>query len=327
MSSLIEKIVSGGQAGVDRGALEAALELGFPYGGYIPKGRRAEDGIVPLEFLEMTEDTWEDYLHRTELNVINSDATLILSRTRELTGGTKRTAEFCEKYGKPYWIENPENPNETDRGFEFLYWIEAEFGDRGIILNVAGPRESKEAGIQAVTRSFIKSILSESCVSNAAYVQQVIAVSPFVKEDDDEGFLWSFRVIEPTTNQQIDTSISPYALLNSLGEERGEQELLTCGCGVAECARISHEKFECTEKYVHWSFVEMGTVHSLFFDRISYEMAAIEMLHDIYVTKVGWRFNAIEYNSYEDFKTAVDEFLSAKPHFKYIWDELEEYST
>jgi hypothetical protein len=194
------------------------------------------------------------------------------------------------------------------------------------VLNIAGPRESKEAGIQAETRSFLNRVLSEPSISNASNIRQVIIESPFVKEDDDEGFLWSFRVVEPTTNQQIDTSISPYALLNSLGEERGEQELLTCGCGVAECARISHEKFECTEKYVHWSFVEMGTAHSLFFDRISYEMAAIEMLHDIYVTKVGWRFNAIEYNSYEDFKTAVDEFLAAKPHFKAMWDEAEEDS-
>ena len=159
--ALIRKIVSGGQTGVDRGALEAALDLGFPYGGYVPKGRRSEDGNVPLEFAAMTEDTRKDYLHRTELNVINSDATLILSRTRELTGGTKRTAEFCKKHGKPYWIDNPEHPNETDRGLEFFYWIEAEFGESEIVLNIAGPRESKEAGIQAATRSVVKRFLSE----------------------------------------------------------------------------------------------------------------------------------------------------------------------
>ena len=165
---LIAKIVSGGQTGVDRGAIEAALENGFPYGGLIPKGRLAEDGVVPLKFDKMEEASNKNYIFRTEWNVVHSDATLILSRTRELTGGSKRTAEFCEKHGKPYWIDNPEQPNETDRGLEFLYWIEAEFGERGIVLNVAGPRESKEVGIQAATRSFVKRILSEPGVVEAA---------------------------------------------------------------------------------------------------------------------------------------------------------------
>ena len=157
---------------------------------------------------------------------------------------------------------------------------------------------------------------------------QIIEKSPFVKSTDSEdGVFWSIEVKDTATNRTVATSISPYALLASLGEERGDQELFTCDCGVAECARIYHEKFECTEKYVHWSFVEQRIAHSLFFDRITYEMAAIEMLHDIYVTKEGWKFNAIEYDSYEDFKSAVDEFLAVKPHFKAIWDETEEAST
>lgn len=158
---LISKIVSGGQTGVDRGALEAAFDLGFPYGGLIPKGRLAEDGIVPLKFDLMEESSRKDYLYRTEWNVVHSDATLILSRERTLTGGTKRTAEFCEKHGKPYWIDNPENPNQTDRGLEFLYWIEAQFGEIGIVLNVAGPRESKAPGIQSATKAFLMRILYE----------------------------------------------------------------------------------------------------------------------------------------------------------------------
>jgi hypothetical protein len=68
--------------------------------------------------------------------------------------------EFCEKHGKPYWIDNPEQPNETDRGLEFSYWVEAEFGERGIVLNVAGPGESKEAGIQAATKAFVARLIS-----------------------------------------------------------------------------------------------------------------------------------------------------------------------
>ena len=165
---LVSKIVSGGQTGVDRGALEAALEAGFPYGGLIPKGRLAEDGIVPLKFDQMEEASNKSYIFRTEWNVVHSDATLLLSRTRELTGGTKRTAEFCEKHGKPYWIDNPETPNETDRGLEVLYWIEAEFGERGIVLNVAGPRESKCPGIQASTKQFIATLLKRLTAADSA---------------------------------------------------------------------------------------------------------------------------------------------------------------
>lgn len=76
---LISKIVSGGQTGVDRGALEAAYELGFPYGGLIPKGRLAEDGIVPEKFDQMEVAFRKEYLFRTEWNVTHSDATLIIS--------------------------------------------------------------------------------------------------------------------------------------------------------------------------------------------------------------------------------------------------------
>ena len=165
--ALISKIVSGGQTGVDRGALEAALDLDFPYGGYIPKGRRAEDGMVPLKFAAMTEDTRKDYLHRTELNVINSDATLILSRTKEQTGGTKRTIEFCEKHGRPYWIENPDSPSETDRGLEFIYWIEATL-QWGCTINVAGPKETKAPGIERATYQYIKRVLLEPCNANTS---------------------------------------------------------------------------------------------------------------------------------------------------------------
>lgn len=154
---------------------------------------------------------------------------------------------------------------------------------------------------------------------------QIIEKSPFVKDiDSTEGFFWSLEAKDPATNQTVAASISPYALLNSLGEDRGEEELFTCGCGVAECARICHERFVRTEAYIRWSFVGSGTAYARSFDRIAYEVGAIEMLHDIYVTRVGWRFNAMEYDSYEDFKVDVDRFLAAKPRFKAMWDAIEE---
>lgn len=143
---------------MDRGAIEAAREVGFPYGGLVPKGRKAEDGIVPLEFVGMTEDTTCGYLHRTERNVMDSDATLILSPTRTLSGGTRRTAAFCKKHGKPCFVVNP---FDTDGAACMMlaqgFW--AEFGRRKIVLNVAGPRESKAPGIQAAARRLVKTLV------------------------------------------------------------------------------------------------------------------------------------------------------------------------
>ena len=102
---MIEKIVSGAQTGADRGGLEAALARGVPVGGWVPAGRRAEDGTIPERFMQagLVETRSSSYLVRTELNVKDTDATLILSFTVEgaISGGTKRTAEFARKHGKP----------------------------------------------------------------------------------------------------------------------------------------------------------------------------------------------------------------------------------
>ena len=157
---LISKIVSGGQTGVDRGAIEAACERGFPYGGLIPKGRLAEDGIVPEKYDKMEESTRKDYLFRTEWNVTHSDATLIISNyntapgsEREtLTGGTLRTERFCQVHGKPHLVIFTQN---LDR---VLDWLRS-LGRDNLVLNVAGPRESKSPGIQAKADAFVSRLI------------------------------------------------------------------------------------------------------------------------------------------------------------------------
>ena len=165
---LIGKIVSGGQTGVDRGALEAAYDLGFPYGGLIPKGRLAEDGIVPEKFDRMKVAPRKDYLFRTEWNVTHSDATLIIARepweeneseecsrcTEELTGGTKRTADYCKKHGKPYLVIFTANvPKVID-------WLTG-LAIPDLVLNVAGTRESKAKGIQEATQRFVARLIEK----------------------------------------------------------------------------------------------------------------------------------------------------------------------
>ena len=161
---LISKIISGGQTGVDRGAIEAALDLGFPYGGLIPKGRLAEDGIVPEKFDKMEVAPRKDYLFRTEWNVVHSDATLLIARKvmkdgawcEELTGGTLRTERFAVNHAKPRLAIFTQNVGKV---VEWLEKLAAENGS-GIVLNVAGPRESKSPGIQESTRRFITQLLT-----------------------------------------------------------------------------------------------------------------------------------------------------------------------
>lgn len=154
---VIAKIVSGGQTGVDRGAIEAAFDLGFPYGGLVPKGRLAEDGVVPAKFTEMEEASETDYLFRTEHNVVHSDATLVLApecfeKSDDeplVSGGTKKTVDFANRHGKPCATESRENP--INKSYGLLCWLksvkEEVCGGRPVVLNVAGPRESKCPGI------------------------------------------------------------------------------------------------------------------------------------------------------------------------------------
>ena len=93
------KVVSGGQTGVDQGALEAAIELGLDHGGWCPRGRLSEAGPIPTRF-QLSETDSTEYWVRTERNVIDSDATLILFR-RQIRGGTALTERMAIKHGRP----------------------------------------------------------------------------------------------------------------------------------------------------------------------------------------------------------------------------------
>lgn len=129
-------ILSGGQAGVDRGALDAALQLGSPCRGWCPRGRLAEDGPIPERY--PLSETDGGYPGRTRRNVEESDGTLILHRG-PLTEGTLLTLEICRELGKPVCLvdaatSNPERAAAVAREF-----IEAHDIER---LNVAGPRRS-----------------------------------------------------------------------------------------------------------------------------------------------------------------------------------------
>ena len=144
--------MSGGQAGVDRAALDVALKLGIPCGGWCPKGRVAEDGPIDPRY-PLKETPSADYGQRTEWNVRDSDGTLILTRGR-LSGGTAQTVDIAARLGKPALILNPAK---RSNGPALRVWARQH---KIRVLNVAGPRESKRPGIYAEASRFLRPALS-----------------------------------------------------------------------------------------------------------------------------------------------------------------------
>jgi predicted Rossmann fold nucleotide-binding protein DprA/Smf involved in DNA uptake len=138
-SAAVTRVVSGGQTGVDRAALDVALALGIPCGGWCPEGRRAEDGCIPGRY-PLRETPTAHYPERTEWNVRDSDGTLVLTRGKP-RGGTALTIVLARRLGRPYLVLDLERPADPQT---IRDWI-AEHGVH--TLNVAGPRESEALGI------------------------------------------------------------------------------------------------------------------------------------------------------------------------------------
>ncbi len=149
---MLKKIISGGQTGVDRGALDVALDLGIPCGGWCPKGRKAEDGPIDLRY-PLKETGSGDYPVRTERNVIEADGTLILTEGKP-TGGTALTIKMAVKHRKPYLVIDLARNADSGRVTRWLT------GNRIQVLNVAGPPESKHPGIHERARIFLSGVLT-----------------------------------------------------------------------------------------------------------------------------------------------------------------------
>lgn len=155
------RIVSGGQTGVDRGALIGARTMGTEIGGYCTIDRRAEDGEIPSEF-PLKECDSVDYLVRTRLNIEHSDATLVMAYEDEarLFGGTARTVDFCRAFDRPYYVLQLDAQADIGSNIAVAKLIRA-WGRflEPATLNVAGPRESKAMGIQAQSSLVLRLML------------------------------------------------------------------------------------------------------------------------------------------------------------------------
>lgn len=148
----MERVVSGGQTGVDRAALDVALDLGVTCGGWCPRGRRAEDGVIPDRY-PLRETPSDRYPVRTRRNVLEADATLVLC-AGPVTGGTALTVRLAETLGKPHLVVDLST---APRPGPVREWIA---GVRPRTLNVAGPRESENPGIHGLAEAFLRAVLA-----------------------------------------------------------------------------------------------------------------------------------------------------------------------
>lgn len=151
---MITKIISGGQTGADQAALDAAIKLGVPHGGWIPKGRLTEDGPLPDKY-QLIEMPTKSYPARTGKNILESDGTLILSHGK-LTGGSRLTEKLCENHQKPFLHKDMNDRRLVALASEVHTWLE---GNDIEVLNVAGSRASKDPLIYRDTFYIVESIL------------------------------------------------------------------------------------------------------------------------------------------------------------------------
>jgi len=151
---MVNKIISGGQTGADQAALDVAIKLGIPHGGWIPRGRLTENGPLDAKY-QLQEMETTNYNKRTEQNVIDSDGTLIISHSM-LTGGSEYTREMATHHNRP-WLHVDLN---ATIDFHAAQKIQSWIKENNIeILNVAGSRASKDSKIYQATTDILETVL------------------------------------------------------------------------------------------------------------------------------------------------------------------------
>ncbi|MBP7634331.1 putative molybdenum carrier protein [Candidatus Ozemobacteraceae bacterium] len=154
-SYILSRLISGGQTGVDRAALDVALELGIPSGGWCPAGRRSARGPIPARY-PLVETETAAYPQRTRQNIRDSDATLVITRGGP-AGGTLLTIRLAERLKRPCLVIDLSVRRLQAARTAVLEWLQKM---RPAVLNVAGPRASESPGLGRSVRAILRDVLA-----------------------------------------------------------------------------------------------------------------------------------------------------------------------
>ena len=235
---MIKKIVSGGQTGADRAALDFAIRMEIPHGGWIQKGRLTEDGPLPAEY-NLKEMPTTSYPKRTEQNVIDSDGTLIITHGK-LTGGSRLTKEFAENQKKPCLHVDLNQEVEYEAAVHIDDWTQ----EHGIeVLNVAGPRASKDPKIYSKVLKVLEIVYHMQSSAVQSRVARQMGLAKSVSEAVDVlisvmSLKDRTRIASMDEGDLIDLHFSLGAYVrNEFGLWFGNKQLLE------DCSRVSMDQY------------------------------------------------------------------------------------
>lgn len=248
---MIRKIISGGQTGADRAALDVALKLGIPHGGWIPKGRKAEDGPL-ADIYKLKEMSTDSYPKRTEQNVIDSDGTLIIARGK-LTGGSDYTRKMTLRHRKQLLGIDLNLISHFDAASLIASWIKLQ---RVQFLNVAGPRASKDPRIYSdvirILEQTIQILIDEDKKSGVDFgldtkrkpskppktIDQ--AVKRLISEISLKDKITIANIAEVELSV-LHTTIGEY-IRNQFGLWSGNEDLMASCCFIAKRDKVSEDE-------------------------------------------------------------------------------------
>jgi hypothetical protein len=272
---MIKKIISGGQTDADRAALDVAIKLGIPHSGWIPKGRKAEDGPLPNKY-QLQEMLTDSYSKRTEQNVIDSDGTLIISHG-SLTGGSAYTRKMAMKHSKPWFHVDLNKLPTFQAGMLIQDWISKNDIE---ILNVAGPRASKDSliyGLVTVTLELVYNLgVAEDDSPKLPYDQ--------LKSDKSERKYQPKTVDETVSILTNELSLKDKNTIANMAE--GDLTDLHFSMGLAIRNRFFYPRneellescrFMSKDKYLHWDQASTVIIKRLWEDlRKSHKLRVVE---------------------------------------------------